>query len=192
MSEPSRTSPIELPRFAAFGAGSQIHEPYTVSCPERIAIGANVNIASGSWLSVVDRYLDRSYEPSLSIGDWTSLGPDLVIACIGRIEIGARVLTASRVFIGDTYHDYRDPQTAIADQPMRDPEPVTIGAGSFLGIGAIVLPGVTIGERAYVAGGAVVSRDVPPNTVVAGNPARVLKQWDESEQRWVTAAEHPG
>jgi acetyltransferase-like isoleucine patch superfamily enzyme len=194
MIQPSQAEPDGLPAFAGFGPGSRIHEPFTVSCAERITVGANVNIAAGSWLSVVDRYLERSYDPSLVIGDGTSLGPDIVIACIGRIEIGPRVLTASRVFIGDTYHDYRDPHTAIADQPMRDPAPVRIGAGAFLGIGSIVLPGVNVGERAYVAGGAVVTSDVPPNTVVAGNPARVVKRWDDRSQCWVSAvgrdAEH--
>jgi acetyltransferase-like isoleucine patch superfamily enzyme len=176
-----------IPEFASFGPGSSVVEPYLITCADRIHIGSDVQIAAGSWLSVVDEHLGRRYDPHLLIGDGASLGPDIVIACIGRVEIGARVLTGSRVFIGDTYHDYRDPEAAVIDQPMADPEPVYIGEGAFLGIGSIVLPGVTVGERAYVAAGAVVTAHVPKSTVVAGNPARIIKRWDETLQRWVRA-----
>ncbi|MGZ4197241.1 MAG: acyltransferase [Solirubrobacteraceae bacterium] len=173
------------PSFASFGPGSTVAEPYRISCPERIHIGSNVHIAAGSWLSVVDEHLGRRYDPRLLIGDGANLGPDIVIACIGTIEIGPRVLTASRVFIGDTYHDYRDPHAAVLDQPMVDPQPVHIGQGAFLGIGSMIMPGVIVGERAYVAAGAVVTTHVPPSTVVAGNPARVIRRWDQSLQQWV-------
>jgi acetyltransferase-like isoleucine patch superfamily enzyme len=106
-----------------------------------------------------------------------------VIACVGRVEIGARVLTADRVFIGDTYHQYRDPEKAILDQGLAEPKPVSIGPGAFLGINSVVLPGVTVGEGAYVGAGAVVTGDVPPRTVVAGNPARPIRRWEAGEWR---------
>jgi acetyltransferase-like isoleucine patch superfamily enzyme len=157
-----------------------------VSCPERIHIGAGVRIGERSWLSVVDEHLGRSYDPRLTVGDGTVLGPDIVIACMGQIEIGERVLTASRVFVGDTFHGYRDPEVAIIDQPMADPRPVRIGNGAFIGIGAAVLSGVSVGERAYVAAGAIVTADVPPNAVVAGNPARIIRRWDPQRRRWRT------
>ncbi len=156
-----------------------------MTCPERIEIGADVQIGAGSWLSVVDEHLGRRYSPRLVIGDGVSLGPGIVIACMGSVEIGDRVLTASRVFIGDTYHEYRGPNTAVIDQPMAEPDPVQIGAGAFLGIASIILPGVTVGERAYVAAGAVVTADVPSCTLVAGNPARIIKRWDAGRQSWI-------
>ncbi len=56
------------------------------------------------------------------------------------------------------------------------PKKVVIGRGSWIGVGAIVLPGVTVGEGAIVAAGSVVSQDVPPYTVVAGNPARPVRK----------------
>jgi acetyltransferase-like isoleucine patch superfamily enzyme len=187
--DPRTPTPITTPNFAAFGVGSTIAAPYRVTCPECIEIGADVQIAAGSWLSVVDEHLGRRYTPRLVIGDGANIGPDIVVACIGRVEIGARVLTASRVFVGDTYHDYRDPHAAVLDQPMIDPNPVYIGSGSFLGIGSIILPGVTIGEHAYVAAGAVVTTDVPPRTVMAGNPARAIRYWDARREQWVTASQ---
>ena len=66
---------------------------------------------------------------------------------------------------------------------MAAPRDVTIGDGSFLGIGSMVLPGVAIGRQVYVAAGAVVTRDVPDLTLVGGNPARPIRRWDGD--RWV-------
>ena len=106
------------------------------------------------------------------------------VACVGEIVIEEEVLTAAMVFIGDTYHDYSDPDRPVLDQPMAYPKPVRIGRGAFLGIGSIVLQGVTIGEQAYVAAGAVVTSDVPPHTLVGGNPARPIRHYDEVAKRW--------
>ena len=177
--------------FGRFGPGSYIAEPFTMSCPERIDIGENVYIGPGAWFSVVDEHNERRYEPRIWIGDGASLGPGLVIACIGEISIGPRVLAGPRVFIGDTYHDYRDPDTAVADQPMSSPRPVVIGSGAFLGVGSVILPGVTIGERACIGANAVVTSDVPPNAVVAGVPARVIKRWDDDNKRWIDESRGP-
>jgi acetyltransferase-like isoleucine patch superfamily enzyme len=185
VSRPAFEAKAQLPPFARFGAGSHIREPFTVSCPERITIGANVHIGPGAWLSVVEEHNGRPYEPQLLIEDDASLGPNLIISCIGSVTIGRRAQAGPRVFIGDSYHDYRDPHTPVHDQPMSDPKPVRIGAGAFLGVGSVVLPGVTLGERSYVAANAVVTGDVPANAVVAGNPARVIKQWDQRRGRWV-------
>lgn len=176
--------------FAAFGPRSAIAPPATITCPHRIEIGAGVLIMGGAWLSVVEEHRGRRHEPLLRIGDRVALGRDAVIACVGLVEIGDDVLTADRVFIGDTSHGYRDPHTPVRRQPMSDPRPVRIGPGAFLGVGAIVLPGVTVGENGYVGAGAVVTADVPARTVVVGNPARVVRRWDEARGEWVR--EGPG
>jgi acetyltransferase-like isoleucine patch superfamily enzyme len=185
MDIPDQKAASDLPAFASFGHGSYIAEPFEVSCPERIDIGENVYIGPGAWFSVVDEHQRRHYEPRVWVGDGTSLGPGLVISCIGEVSIGARVLGGPRVFIGDAYHDYRAPNTAVIDQPMSDPRPVLIGSGAFLGVGSVILPGVTIGERAYVGANAVVTNDVPRNAMVGGVPARIIKRWDEESDRWV-------
>ena len=177
--------PLDPAAFAAFGARSTILPPATVTCPHRIAVGEDVVILSRAWLSVVEEHAGRRYTPSLVIGDRARLGQDLVVACIGSVEIGPDVLTADRVFIGDTSHDYRDPRRPIVEQQMVDPRPVRIGRGAFLGINTVVLPGVTIGENAYVGAGAVVTRDVEARSVVVGNPARVVRRFDEASGTWL-------
>lgn len=164
--------------YAAFGAASLIAPPATVDSPHRIEVGEGVFVMPGAWLSVVEEHAGCRHEPRLRIGDRVTMGRDLVVACVGSVEIGDDVLAGDRVFIGDTYHGYRDPHTPVAQQPMVDPRAVHIGPGAFLGVGAIVLPGVTIGANGYVGAGAVVTTDVPARCVVVGNPARVVRRWD--------------
>jgi acetyltransferase-like isoleucine patch superfamily enzyme len=180
-------TPPDPSLFAAFGAGSVIVPPARVTNPGCIFVGAGVRIHEHAWISVV-----RAVEgvvPRLTIGDGTSLGRFAHIACVGEIEIGPEVLASERVFIGDTYHGYEDIALPVIRQPMAAPDKVTIGRGSFLGIGSIVLAGVTIGEQAYVAAGAVVTQDVAPFTVVAGNPARVVRAWDAAASDWLRAGD---
>lgn len=177
--------PLSVPAgIGSCGAESGLFEPYEVWSPECVHLGRDVLIARGAVLSVIKEHNGVRYEPRLVIGDGTRIGRGLLVACVGSIEIGERVLISDRVFIGDAYHDYRDPSRAVLDQPMSPPRPVRIGDGAFLGVGVIILPGVTIGARSCVGGGAVVTADVAAGCVVAGNPARVIRHWDEAAGAW--------
>jgi acetyltransferase-like isoleucine patch superfamily enzyme len=172
-------------RFAALGPRSVVYPPALIIGHHLISVGSDVVMHPGAFLSIVDEHQGRRYGASLTIGDGVRIGNDVVVACCGRIEIGDRVLIADRVFIGDTYHEYRDVQRPVVDQGLHDPRPVSIGSGSFLGIGSAVLAGVTLGEGAYVGANAVVTENVPAHSVVVGNPARVVRRWDGTE--WVSA-----
>lgn len=152
--------------------------PAMIRGHDRIWLGDNVVIHPGAIFSVVADHDGESYDPSLRIGNGVRIGCDMVIACCGTIEIGDEVLASDRVFIGDTFHAYEDPTRPILHQGLGDPRPVSIERGAFLGINSAVLPGVTIGENAYVAAHTVVTRDVPARCLVVGNPARVVRRWD--------------
>ncbi len=177
------TTPPHPDDYGAYGKDTWVVPPARVTCPDRIFLGDEVVILEHAWLSVV-RAVD-GVTPTLTIGDRTRIGRLAHIACVGVIEIGPDVLTAERIFIGDTYHGYEDPTQPVLRQPMAAPKKVVIGRGAFLGIGSIVLMGVTVGEGAYVAAGAVVTTDVPARTLVVGNPARPVKRWDEPSGSWV-------
>jgi len=122
---------------------------------------------------------------SLEIGDDSVLvGP--VFMCAGRIQVGRRVILSYNVTIADSDFHPLDPAErrldAIANAPFGDRSrrpniislPVVIGDDVRVGIGAIILKGVTIGHGASIGAGAVVSRDVPAGARVEGNPARPL------------------
>jgi acetyltransferase-like isoleucine patch superfamily enzyme len=169
--------------FGAHGHNTWIVPPARVSTPGSIFLGDDITILERSFLSVVAAI--PGVTPKLTIGDRTSIGAQSHVACVGEVEIGAEVLTAARIFIGDTYHRYEDPDQPVLDQPMAAPEKVTIGRGSFLGIGSAVLMGVTVGEHAYIGAGAVVTSDVEAHTLVVGNPAVAVRRWDPRSEEWV-------
>lgn len=89
--------------------------------------------------------------------------------------IGRDVMMGPDVVIFTTDHIFSDTSRPMMDQGMAAAKPVTIGDDVWIGQRALILPGVSIGTGAIVAAGAVVTRDVPPFAVVAGNPARIIK-----------------
>jgi acetyltransferase-like isoleucine patch superfamily enzyme len=116
--------------------------------------------------------------PTIVIGDDVYLGYATTLSCADRITIGNRVLIAHFASIFDNNNHPIDPRARAANQPVgkEDIAPVVIEDDAWIGAYAIILKGVTVGRGSVVAMGAVVTKDVPPMTVVAGNPARVVKQ----------------
>ena len=96
------------------------------------------------------------------------------IACMERIEIGDDCLIADSVHIYDHDHKYDDLNRPIREQGYKT-KPIKIGSNVWIGAKATILKGVTIGDGAIIGANAVVTKDVPANAVVAGNPARVVK-----------------
>lgn len=103
------------------------------------------------------------------------------IVCDARVEIGDYALVSWDVVLMDSYRAPFDPgerARAARGEPLRLPipaRPIRLGRNSWVGFGACVLPGVTIGEGSIVAARSVVATDVPPFVVVAGNPARIVR-----------------
>jgi acetyltransferase-like isoleucine patch superfamily enzyme len=111
-----------------------------------------------------------------------SFGSDTIITGPLHIDLGGAVRIGNQVYIGHNVVLLTvDHTVGAAERRCAEPEfhPITIGDGAWLGAHAIVLPGVAIGAGSVVGAGAVVTRDVPPNVVVAGVPARVLRRLDD-------------
>ena len=111
---------------------------------------------------------------ALEIGDRTWLGHQALIVCSSKVVIGADVDIAPRVYIGTGTHelDAVGPRSAGVGVS----QPVVIGDGAWLSAGCMVLPGVTVGQKAVVAAGAVVAKDIAARTIVGGVPARIIKE----------------
>jgi maltose O-acetyltransferase len=112
------------------------------------------------------------------IGDGAQINNDVVIKCEGPVGIfiGEDALIGSRVCIYDS--DFHDLHPARRRTGTPATAPVVLGRNVFVGDGVTILKGVTVGEDAVIGAGAVVTRDVPPRCVVAGNPARVVRELD--------------
>jgi len=162
------------PRFAQFGKDSRIMPPFRATDRMGIRVGHGVLISEGAWLNA--KQTQRGGEKaSLIIGDGTYIGRFAHINSLQDVRIEENVLIADRVFISDEEHIFDDPSCPIIHQGTRFKGAVLLKAGCWIGEGAAVLPGVTVGRNAVVAANAVVTKDVPDHAIVAGVPARVLK-----------------
>ena len=109
------------------------------------------------------------------MGDNSNIGHFAFVGCSGYIEIGDRVLMGPRVTLLGENHDFGDVDRSIKEQGVTR-DGIVIHDDCWLGAGCTVLAGVSIGSGAVVAAGSVVTRDVPAMTVVAGVPARVVRE----------------
>jgi maltose O-acetyltransferase len=119
-------------------------------------------------------YMDYGYQTS--IGPGTFINFNCVILDVGRVRIGADVQIGPNVQILTATHPL-DPEQRRSGWEAA--EPITIDDNVWLGGGAIVLPGVTIGRDTVVGAGAIVTRDLPAGVVAVGNPARVTRRLSE-------------
>jgi carbonic anhydrase/acetyltransferase-like protein (isoleucine patch superfamily) len=163
-------------RFAVFGPGSMAAFPPGSVFGERwIAIGADTLI--GAFVSLSAGMVpgqDLGPDPVLRIGDRCVIGRGSHIVAHQSLAIGDDVFTGPYVYITDQNHGYADPDAPIGRQ-LPSNAAVSIGQGSWLGAGAVVLPGSCIGRNVVVAAGSVVRGTVPDRCVVAGVPARVVR-----------------
>lgn len=140
-----------------------------------ISIGDNTAFGKGLYLTA---WKVSDKDPQLHIAKNCSFGAYNHLSCANRIEIAEGVLTGKFVSIVDNSHgetDFNTLQIQPTQRPCVSKGPVRIGRNVWIGDKATILPNVTIGEGSVIAANAVVTKDVPPYCVVAGNPAKVIK-----------------
>lgn len=152
--------------------------------PQCIHIGRHVGIGADSFFGPVTMNNGIAYNPMIIIGDHTWVGKHCSIAAIDRVEIGKNVLFAGYVHITDHSHGYEDITRPISPQPLISKGPVIIEDDCWLGFNCEILSGVHIGKHSVVAARAVVTKDVPPYSIVAGNPAKIIKRYNFDTQAW--------
>ena len=125
--------------------------------------GRNVNIERKAY-----------FTPGLTLGDRSGVG----IGCevYGPVTIGNDVMMGPEVVIYTSGHRFDRTDVPMMDQGSDEPKPVTIGNDVWLGRRVMIMPGVTIGDGCVIGAGAVVTKDIPPYTVAAGVPAKVIKK----------------
>jgi serine acetyltransferase len=166
-------------RFASFGPGSLIAFPTgSIYGEQWITVGTGTMIGEqASICAGMAPGHDLGPNPVLRIGDRCVIGRGSHIVAHHSIDIGDDVFTGPYVYVTDQNHSYADPEIPIGRQwPVN--APVRIGAGTWLGTGVIVLPGSVIGRNVVVAAGSVVRGEIGDRCVVAGVPARVVKDFN--------------
>ncbi|HWQ12206.1 MAG TPA: acyltransferase [Roseiflexaceae bacterium] len=163
-------------RFASnvtLGRGAYLdHGVYLHACPAGISIGAESFVMKNAILHVYN-FRDLPHA-GISIGARSLVGEACILRGQGGVTIGDDVYLAPLVQVLAVNHVFHDTTRPISHQGITC-QGITIEDGAWIGAGAIILDGVRVGRNAVVGAGAVVTRDVPPYTLVAGNPARVVR-----------------
>lgn len=171
--------------FFAFGKESVMQCPLKqLSGAEKIAIGDHTTVLKNSRMAVYQP--EKSHGAVIQIGNGCYIGYDFTVLATGcgTVTIGDHVLIASDVVITSENHGI-DPESEIPymDQELSE-NAVVIGEGCWIGEKTIILPGVTIGEKAVIGAGSVVTKSVPPLSIAVGNPARVIKRYNQETHQW--------
>ncbi|MEY4401141.1 MAG: hypothetical protein RL072_1006 [Actinomycetota bacterium] len=179
-------------KFKRFGSGSLIAFPWVTIYNEHfIEIGQNTML--GPYIALSAGMMPGQQcvtSPVVRIGDRCLMGRGSGIVGHLAIDIGNDVWTGHHVYITDQNHGYEDVTRPISRQTQPE-RPVTIGDGSWLGTGTVVLPGAVIGKHVAVGANSVVTGELPDFCVAVGAPARIIKRYDP-QSGWRPAAEFGG
>lgn len=161
--------------FASFGAGSVIGYP-----PEHL--GNTASVAIGSRVMVRARVVFEALAPPgtvvIRLGDDVHCGYGARLVAVNGIEIADGCTIGHGVTLADTIHDYKHAAEGQFghETALKLGRPLRLARGCFVGNNCVIAGGITIGEGAIIAPNTFVNRDVPPNTLIAGNPAKVQRR----------------
>lgn len=163
-------------------------------CGQRVTIGKSISLFNPQYIIIgndviLNHHISFFVNPlndkaQLIIGNRVQLGKYNDFGCSNKIVIEDDVITAPFVHITDRDHTYEDITIPIMSQTANSKGPVVVRKGSWIGFGAQIMSGVTIGLHSVVAAGSIVTKDVPNYSVVAGNPAKVIKRYNFETQQW--------
>lgn len=174
--------------FVDFGKGVSIS--YSCDIDRRgahaISLGDEVFLAPDVWLNV--EASPGKADPAILLGPGCKIGRRSVISAKNQIQLEADVLLAPSVLIMDHNHEYSDPDLPIHAQGTTAGGKIIIGRNCWLGYGAVICCGrgvLELGHNSIVAANSVVTTSFPPHSVIAGNPARMVKTYDATSHTWV-------
>lgn len=166
-------------QFKSFGQGSGINKPIYLSGGKYITIGDNFHCDHRLRLDAIDSYNDQVFSPRIIIGNNVTIQKDCHIGAIDKITIGDNVLMGSKIFMSDHSHGDTSQSSILLpplDRPLVSKGPINIENNVWIGEGAVILSGITIGENSIIGANSVVTKSIPRNSVAAGNPARIIKE----------------
>jgi acetyltransferase-like isoleucine patch superfamily enzyme len=190
-----KTTPLTLREkrmFAYFGRNAKIRPPLRILNPQRISIGDFTAIREGCHinafldLSFLMDYIEPAYrgdfkpeqyhyDSHIEIGREVQIGRFFFMTCTRSITIENHVVISERVFIGDNNHSFSHPSVPIVQQPNKPGDPVVVGRGSWVGVGAAILAGTQLAANCVVSANSVCAGGTfPSHSVIGHEAAKVL------------------
>ncbi len=158
---------------------------------EHVRIGRNFSAGSFLWVNAVKEHNNIKYEPLIVIKDDVIVNNFVTIAATHYVEIGSNVLMASRVLISDHNHGIysgigqSSPHIVPIERNLTNDSYVIIEDNVWIGENVCILQGTRIGKGSVIGSNSVVNKDIPPFCMAAGNPAKLIKRYDEEKKIWV-------
>lgn len=161
-----------------------IYKPIRFSV-ERISWGKGFFVFKHSRIEAVEKYEGVTFTPEILFGDYVTIQQNCHITCAERIEIESNTAIASNVTITDIDHPYEDINIPIEKQQLKT-KSVKIGKDCKIYNNAVILQGTIIGNHCVVGANSVVKGTFPDNSVIAGCPARIIKNYDCTLNSWIS------
>jgi acetyltransferase-like isoleucine patch superfamily enzyme len=154
-------------------------------CPQvTLEIGPDATLRIGRWAWIGHGTKIRAHEGEVSIGAKTVIGQEATISCFQHVSIGRECIIADRVMLIDFDHGVTEVDRPIREQGIYKRD-VRVGHNVWIGYGACLLRGVTVGDNSVIGTSSVVTSDVPADCVVGGIPARLIRRRETpSTMRW--------
>jgi len=158
------------------GGDVRVRFPRRLQGRRHLSIGKGVRVGGHCWIQAVTDYQGIRYQPEIVIAEGTCIGGHCMITAVESVRIGPGCLFSEQVFISDHAHDtFTVEVRPLSVRPLKALGAVEIGARCFIGIRAVIMPGVRLGDHCVVGANSVVTRSFPAGTVLAGAPARAIR-----------------
>jgi len=175
--------------FASVGEDLYLHYTCKLPCgaPRRIQLGNSVIICKDVWMNI-SCPSEENDDPIIVLDDRSIIAPNCELSAKNRIHLERGVMLSPNVLIMDHNHAYEDPNVPIRDQGVTGGGTIRIGEGTWIGHGASIVSSrrdLVIGRNCVVAANTMVHRSFPDYCVIAGSPARIVRQFDPERGAWV-------
>ncbi|WP_459878754.1 acyltransferase [Desulfothermus naphthae] len=135
-------------------------------------------------MNPVEEWQGKKYNSKLIIGNSSVIMDGTQISVVNYIKIGDRVLIGRGCAIVDHLHDYRIIDCPLNIAPLTEGKPIVIEDDVFIGVNTVIAPGVRIGAHSFIGANSVVNVNIPPYSMVAGNPAKIVRSYNHNKGLW--------